>query len=955
MSHAQSSFQTGGAGTDPVDTTGLCLLALDGGGVRGLSALHILKGIMEQLNHERTKSGLDHVKPCDVFDMIGGTSTGGLIAIMLGRLEMDVDECIAAYNKLSAVVFSEPKRRIPVSFRGGMVAARYDSKRLKEAILEVIAGRNLPPDTPFDDGQERGCKVFACAASKDLNGTERLRAYSYPWKKSLPCTICEAALATSAASGFFDPVQIGARHYIDAALGANNPVEQVEAEASDLWCRETGELKPLVKCFISIGVGNPGKKPINDRLDKFFKTLVDITTETESTAARFIKRWRQQYDEGRFFRFNVEQGLQDVGLQEYDKRGVIETATDQYMAETVQESRVRECVQNLKAKQSRPGEGFEQVMKEFIALKIVDDHGPQRTRSRPVHLIPFQRNRRFVGRASVIDKLKAQLFADDGEGPRQISLTGLGGTGKTQVALYLAYWVKQNKPEWSVFWVPAISPASFEQAYKDMARLLDLGGADDNTTTKQVQDYLDSDESGRWLLIIDNIDEEEVARGGEQGVLDFLPCNDRGRILFTTRVRSIAVRLTQGDVICLSQMSEDEAHELFRKSMADEELLMDKRSVAELLEILTCLPLAIVQAAAYMNETMASVSEYIWLLQNTERSMVELLETKFADNTRYPEAQNAVASTMAVSFDQIQKNKEAAMLLSFIARVEFKAIPRSMLPSVGSEQMMTRAVGVLRGYSFLGVREDGETYDMHRLVHLSSRVWVARQGDADRQRRAVLQHLTNIFRTCELEERETWRSWLPHALKAIEVHKGNNNWGEEESHIGYWVGMYLMDEGRYREAVEVLEQVVAACEAILAETDDHRLASQSILGSAYHLNGQMKESIDILERVVAIHQETLREAHSEQLLISQEELALSYQKGGRTEDAIGILQRTVAIRKKTQPETHPDILHSQAALAVGYDASGRIEEGVELLEWVLAIHKKTLPGTHLDLLDEEGY
>lgn len=193
---------------------------------------------------------------------------------------------------------------------------------------------------------------FACAASKDLNGIERLRAYSYPWKKSLPCTICEAALATSAASGFFDPVQIGARRYVDGALGANNPVEQVEGEASDLWCRETGDLKPLVKCFVSIGVGNPGKKPINDRLDKFFKTLVDITTETEATAARFIKRWRHQYDEGRFFRFNVEQGLQNVGLQEYDKRGVIETATDQYMADTVQESRVRECVQNLKAKQS---------------------------------------------------------------------------------------------------------------------------------------------------------------------------------------------------------------------------------------------------------------------------------------------------------------------------------------------------------------------------------------------------------------------------------------------------------------------------------------------------------------------------------------------------------------------------------------------------------------------------
>ncbi|MBE3041170.1 patatin-like phospholipase family protein, partial [Candidatus Bathyarchaeota archaeon] len=73
---------------------------------------------------------------------------------------------------------------------------------------------------------------FVCAVSKDLNGIGRLRSYSYPWKRFLPCTICEAALATSAATGFFDAVQIGARRYADGALGANNPVEQVEGEAS---------------------------------------------------------------------------------------------------------------------------------------------------------------------------------------------------------------------------------------------------------------------------------------------------------------------------------------------------------------------------------------------------------------------------------------------------------------------------------------------------------------------------------------------------------------------------------------------------------------------------------------------------------------------------------------------------------------------------------------------------
>ena len=62
---------------NPVDETGLCLLSLDGGGVRGLSTLYSLKGLMTRLNHERQQRSLPVVKPCEVFDLMGGTSTGG--------------------------------------------------------------------------------------------------------------------------------------------------------------------------------------------------------------------------------------------------------------------------------------------------------------------------------------------------------------------------------------------------------------------------------------------------------------------------------------------------------------------------------------------------------------------------------------------------------------------------------------------------------------------------------------------------------------------------------------------------------------------------------------------------------------------------------------------------------------------------------------------------------------
>jgi patatin-like phospholipase/acyl hydrolase len=77
-----TSIKHGGE-PNPLDTAGLCLLSLHSGGVRGLSTLYILKNIMNRLNYERKKEGLPLAKPYDVFDLIGGTSTGGWANLLL--------------------------------------------------------------------------------------------------------------------------------------------------------------------------------------------------------------------------------------------------------------------------------------------------------------------------------------------------------------------------------------------------------------------------------------------------------------------------------------------------------------------------------------------------------------------------------------------------------------------------------------------------------------------------------------------------------------------------------------------------------------------------------------------------------------------------------------------------------------------------------------------------------
>lgn len=77
---------------------------------------------------------------------------------MLGRLDMDVDECISAYKDLMKAVFEEKLRRVPISWIGN-TKAQFDSGKLKNAIEKVITSRGLHQSDLFNDGTARGCRV----------------------------------------------------------------------------------------------------------------------------------------------------------------------------------------------------------------------------------------------------------------------------------------------------------------------------------------------------------------------------------------------------------------------------------------------------------------------------------------------------------------------------------------------------------------------------------------------------------------------------------------------------------------------------------------------------------------------------------------------------------------------------------------------------------------------------
>jgi Patatin-like phospholipase len=185
---------------------------------------------------------------------------------------------------------------------------------------------------------------------------EHLRDYKLPSELSSDITIVDAARATSAATTFFEPVVIGGEKYVDGALDSNNPVARAWIEAKNIWDERTGDIDNLLACFVSLGTGNPGMRGLEERALGFaMKTMVDIVTETEETARAFAddhRRWLVPAAARRYFRFNVEQGLQDVGLEEYAKEKTIRAATKLYLADRHQKAGMSQCADILRLKQS---------------------------------------------------------------------------------------------------------------------------------------------------------------------------------------------------------------------------------------------------------------------------------------------------------------------------------------------------------------------------------------------------------------------------------------------------------------------------------------------------------------------------------------------------------------------------------------------------------------------------
>jgi len=514
--------------------------------------------------------------------------------------------------------------------------------------------------------------------------------------------------------------------------------------------------------------------------------------------------------------------------------------------------------------------------------------------------------------------------------------------------LELAYRTRDNRPDCSVFWVPAASVENIQQAYLEISRQLQIQTEKKEDVIKLLQDTLSQDSAGQWLLIFDNADDIDMwldtidISPRSTRLIDCLPRSNKGSIVFTTRTRKAAVKFAPA-ILHVPEKDEDVATQILKNSLNNQEILNDDPAVWDFLSKLAFLPLAIVQAAAYINENDISLWEYLSLWDDTEENIIEVLSEDFEDEGRYRNQKNPVATTWLISFEQIQQRDAlAAEYLSFMSCLDPKMIPESLLPPGQNKKKALDAIGTLTAYSFITKQQD-RTFDLHRLVHLATRSWLKEQGSSNEWIKKAIARLADVFPDNDHQNRALWRAYLPHARCLLSSSLKDDVDGRLLLLERF--GLCLMSDGRYIEAEGPFTQVMEARKRVLGPEHPSSLTSMANLASTYWNQGRWQEAEELHTQVMEARKRVLGPEHPSSLS-SMANLAATYWNQGRWQEAEELHTQVMEARKRVLGPEHPDSLTSMANLATTYRDQGRWQEAEELQVQVMEARKRVLGPEH---------
>jgi len=550
--------------------------------------------------------------------------------------------------------------------------------------------------------------------------------------------------------------------------------------------------------------------------------------------------------------------------------------------------------------------------------------------------LPFMQNQYFTGRDKVFEDICVGF-----ESGKTIALTqtlaGMGGLGKTQTALEYVYrYAYKYKCVW---WVMAETESTVLASYKNFATKMGLipkEQQDDELILQAVLDWMDSE--SKWLFIYDNVN-------GISASTPWLPRNNRGNILITTRSNHVPF----GKRVDIDVFTEEEAiHFLESRTGLDKGL----ENAAVLAKRLGYLPLALEQAAAYIQTNGDTYVDYIYLL---ESHGLKVLDDMYGVN----HYDKPLAVTMEISIEKINKD-EARDLLYLCAYMAPEDIDDALfrenaelLPMPLSEALKNRLIGneawrQLTQYSLLKRQDDGNGYSMHRLLQevVRNKIGLDKQWAL-----SCLSLFRKIyyFEYGDIVSRDSFISLTPHVeaflnnaiiLTDDEDKKGIANLYHKGGFGFSYQGHYKRAQEWYKKALDIIENVLGIDHPSTATTYNN-------IASVYNSQGEYAKALEWYKKALDIIENVLGKDHP-YTATTYNNIALAYSSQGEYAKALEWNNKALDIREKVLGEDHPDTATTYNNIGVVYSSQ---REYVKALEWnnkALYIREKVLGKDHPD-------
>ena len=571
---------------------------------------------------------------------------------------------------------------------------------------------------------------------------------------------------------------------------------------------------------------------------------------------------------------------------------------------------------------------------------------------------------------------------------------------KSQLAIEYCYRLRDRSPNTWVFWVHASNAARFEQSFRDIADQAKIPGRQDPTANlfQLVESWLRDRKRAKWLLILDNVDDDGFLRQpssiGQQGLqighpnaatkplLEFLPRSPNGSIIVTSRNKEAALRIVyHQDVIMINPMDESEALKLLQQKLGR---LAESPDIPTLVEELEFMPLAIVQAAGYIvhRAPRCSVSQYLEKFRKSDGEATKLLHYEAGHLYRDWEAKNSILVTWQISFDYIQQIRPSASdLLSLMSFFDRQGVSEDLLRvqrEIPNEDSSSEAnkfersdqdtdsisesntddefdddldddLAVLRDFSFIFVTENMSVFTMHRLVQLTVHVWLKTNGQIERWKEEFITRLYQRFPTGNYENWTRCRSLFPHMKSAVSQRPRSRDCLTKWAALLYKGAWYAQESGKIAESRDMASKSREERLLLFSLEDEQTLDSTAMLASIYCFEGRWEEAERLFVQVMETCKTKLGVDHPN-TLTSMANLASTFWNQGRWKEAEQLEVQVMETRKTKLGVDHPDTLMSIANLASTFWNQGRWEEAEQLLMRVIGISKTKLGDDHPDTL-----